>query len=79
MLKWMSAAALLIGAASAATAQDDLRLVDLTDEFDRFATSTASLEDAARVKAFEKQMGPLADGFYARTRNPKNYDDKPAR
>ena len=76
MMKWLGTGMLLIAAASSALAQDDLRLVDLTGEFDRFATSTASMDDSARVKAFEQQIGPLAEGFYLRSRKPEGYDKR---
>ena len=76
MLKWIVAAALLAGSASPAFAQDGLRFIDLTGDFDRFATSTATMADTARVKAFEKQMGPLAEGFYLRSRKPEKYDER---
>lgn len=77
MRKLMGAAvALAVGWAAPAQAQDGLRLVDLTDEFDRFATSTANMGDTARVKAFEQQIGPLADGFYLRSRKPERYDER---
>lgn len=77
MAKFVAAilALILVAFASAAPAQESgLRLVDLTGEFDRFASSTAGMEDAARIAAFEQQMGLLADGFYARSRNPERYD-----
>jgi hypothetical protein len=53
-----------------------LRLVDLTDKFDKVATATRGMSDKARVAAFEKAMTPLADGFYSRKRNPDRYDQK---
>jgi hypothetical protein len=51
-----------------------LRLVDLTGEFDRFAMATATMPDAQRLTAFEAEVGPMADGFYARERRPNHYD-----
>lgn len=51
-----------------------LRIVDLTGQFDRFAMSTAEMPDAQRVVAFEKQIGPIANGFYSRDRTPDGYD-----
>ena len=51
-----------------------LHIVDLTDEFDRFVMATEGMPDAQRVRAFEKQIGPLGNGFYARERNPDGYD-----
>ena len=56
------------------TAPDSLRLVDLTGEFDKVAAETASMDDPAKIAAFEKAMTPLAQGFYARSRKPDRYD-----
>ncbi|MCL6697232.1 hypothetical protein LZ496_00300 [Sphingomonas sp. NSE70-1] len=68
-------AGLLLSALSVpANAVDELRVVDLTGEFDRFAMSTAEMPDADRVIAFEKQIGPIANGFYERDRRPEGYD-----
>lgn len=55
-------------------AADELRVVDLTGQFDQFAMSTAALPDDQRVVAFEKQIGPMANGFYERDRRPDGYD-----
>ena len=57
-----------------AVAGDDLRVIDLTGPFDRFVMSTAQMPDAQRVVAFEKQIGPMANGFYSRERTPDGYD-----
>ena len=74
------AAAALVATAQAGFAapppNDGLRLVDLTGKFDAVATSTANLDDAARVAAFEKAMDGVADGFYARSRKPDRYDSR---
>jgi len=67
MLAWTAMAA-------SPPAPDSLRLVDLTGEFDKIATDTASLDDQAKIAAFEKTMTPLAQGFYARSRKPDRYD-----
>ena len=64
---------LLLVSAPAKTA-GALNIVDLTSQFDRFAMDTADMPDAQRIVAFEKQIGPIADGFYARDRNPDGYD-----
>ena len=48
--------------------------MDLTAEFDRFAMATAGMPDAERIVAFEKQIGPIANGFYSRERTPSGYD-----
>jgi hypothetical protein len=80
-MKLLAAALALMFAATPAIGSappPGLRLVDLTDEFDRFATSTVGMADTERVAAFEKQIGPLADGFYSRARKPKNYDERVA-
>jgi len=57
-----------------ALAGDNLRIVDLTGQFDRFAMSTKQMPDAQRVVAFEKRIGPIANGFYSRKRTPDGYD-----
>jgi hypothetical protein len=57
-----------------AVAGGSLRVVDLTDEFDRFVMATAEMPDAQRVVAFERQLGPIANGFYSRERAPEGYD-----
>jgi hypothetical protein len=57
-----------------AFAADTLRIVDLTGQFDRFAMSTENMADGQRVVAFEKQIGPIANGFYSRKRTPDGYD-----
>ena len=51
-----------------------LHVIDLTGQFDRFAMSTAEMPDGQRVVAFEKQIGPKANGFYSRKRTPDGYD-----
>jgi hypothetical protein len=51
-----------------------LQIVDLTGQFDRFAMTTKALPDAQRLTAFEAEVGPIADGFYARDRRPNHYD-----
>ena len=54
-----------------------LRFVDVTGEFDKTAAETSTLSnDAAKVAAFEKRMANVADGFYARSRSPKKYDER---
>ena len=65
---------LLSGLSIPAFAADELRVVDLTAQFDRFAMSTAGMPDDQRILAFEKQIGPIANGFYARDRRPEGYD-----
>ena len=55
-------------------AADALRVIDLTGRFDQFAMSTAAMSDEKRIVAFEKQIGPIANGFYARKRTPDGYD-----
>jgi len=69
MLAWTAMAA-------PPTASDSLRLVDLTGEFDKVAANTASMDDQAKIAAFEKAMTPLAQGFYARSRKPDRYEAK---
>jgi len=61
-------------ASAPAFAGGALRVVDVTGQFDRFAMSTAEMPDAQRLAAFEAQVGPIADGFYARDRRPSHYD-----
>lgn len=51
-----------------------LRIVDLTPQFDRFAMATVGMPAATRVAAFERRIGPSADGFYSRQRRPDQYD-----
>jgi hypothetical protein len=51
-----------------------LRVVDITSQFDRFVMSTTDMPDAQRIRAFEKQIGPIANGFYSRERRPDGYD-----
>jgi hypothetical protein len=61
--------------AQADTRQPGLRFVDATHAFDRTAAIAAKLtDDRAKVALFESRMKPVADGFYNRARNPKNYD-----
>ena len=74
----LAAAAALLpqGALAVEPAQDSLRLVDLTAQFDRVALETAGMDDQAKVAAFEKAMTPLAEGFYARSRKPDRYDTR---
>lgn len=70
-----SVAGLVLAALSIpAFAADELRVVDLTGQFDQFAMSTTEMPDADRVIAFEKQIGPIANGFYERDRRPQGYD-----
>jgi hypothetical protein len=71
---WSAFVGVLLLLSAPAKAAGDLHIVDLTDEFDRFVMATADMPDAQRVRAFEKQIGRIADGFYARDRNPKGYD-----
>jgi hypothetical protein len=61
---------------SAELANDSLRLVDLTAQFDKVALETAGMDDKSKVAAFEKAMTPLAEGFYARSRKPDRYDTR---
>ena len=71
---WSAFVGVLLLLSAPAKAAGDLHIVDVTGEFDRFVMATADMPDAQRVRAFEKQIGPLADGFYARDRNPEGYD-----
>ena len=71
---WSAFVGVLLLLSAPAKAAGDLHVVDLTDEFDRFVMATTDMPDAQRVRAFEKQIGPIADGFYARDRNPDGYD-----
>lgn len=57
-----------------AIADDRLRIVDLIGQFDSFAMATAALPDPQRVAAFERQIGPIANGFYSRQRRRDGYD-----
>lgn len=59
---------------ASALANDELRIVDLTGQFDRFAMASRTLTDEQRIAAFETQIGPIADGFYSRKRSPDGYD-----
>jgi hypothetical protein len=69
--------ALLSTPAVAEPQKPGLRFVDVTAEFDKTAEAAAKLtDDKAKVALFEKRMTPLADGFYARSRNPKKYDER---
>ena len=70
------AAVWLALSAAAPAPKDGLRFVDLTRTFDRVAMTTRKLGDKARVAAFEKRMSPLASGFYARDRQPNDYDKR---
>ncbi|HET6941650.1 MAG TPA: hypothetical protein VFH89_05775 [Sphingomicrobium sp.] len=65
---------ILLFLSAPATAAEGLRIIDLTGQFDRFAMSTEGMADGQRVMAFEKQIGPMAHGFYARKRSPAGYD-----
>ena len=68
-------AGLLLSALPASSAaEDELQIVDLTGQFDNFAMSTIDMPDAERIVAFEQQIGPIANGFYARDRRPQGYD-----
>jgi hypothetical protein len=71
---WSAFVGVLLLLSAPANAADDLHVVDLTDEFDRFVMATQDMPDAQRIKAFEKQIGPIGNGFYARERNPDGYD-----
>jgi hypothetical protein len=71
---WSAFVGVLLLLSAPAKAAGDLHIVDLTGEFDRFVMATADMPDAQRIKAFEKQIGPIADGFYARDRKPNGYD-----
>jgi hypothetical protein len=62
---------------TAAPTKPGLRFVDVTAEFDKTAAETAKLtDDKAKVALFEKRMATVADGFYARSRSPKKYDER---
>lgn len=65
---------ILLFLSAPALAAGELRIIDLTGQFDRFAMSTAEMPDGQRVMAFEKQIGPMARGFYSRQRSPDGYD-----
>lgn len=68
-------AGLILSALSApAVAGGGLQIVDLTSQFDRFVMATTDMPDAQRIVAFEKQIGPIANGFYSRERSPDGYD-----
>lgn len=67
---------ILLALSGPALASDGLRVVDVTDQFDRFAMATERMPDGERVIAFEKQIGPIANGFYSRARTPDGYDFK---
>lgn len=71
---WSAFVGVLLLLSVPAKAAGYLHVVDLTDEFDRFVMATEDMPDAQRVRAFEKQIGPLGNGFYARERNPDGYD-----
>ena len=43
---------------------EQLRLIDLTDDFAAFYDRTATLDRDARIRAFYAQMAPLIPGFY---------------
>lgn len=61
----------------AEAAQPGLRFVDLTAEFDKTAAAASKLNsDQAKVALFERQMDPLAGGFYTRKRKPERYDQR---
>lgn len=51
-----------------------MRVVDVTAEFDRFAMATTDMPAEQRIAAFEREIGPIADGFYSRGRRPDDYD-----
>lgn len=68
---------LMTVSAEAAPARPGLRFVDATAAFDATAAAAAKVkDDKARVALFEKRMAAVADGFYARSRNPKRYDER---
>jgi hypothetical protein len=75
--------ALLIAVAAPAAAQApaDAPLVSLTGDFDRFATETAALPPAERVRQFRARFNALFPGFYApRNGNTEQkYDARVAR
>lgn len=50
---------------------DELRLVDLTDDFDQLWNDTANLPDATRAAEFEARFARLLPGFY----DPKRVAD----
>jgi hypothetical protein len=64
----------VLGLSAPASADDGLRIVDLTEKFDRFVMATKSMPDEQRIVAFEAQIGPIANGFYSRERRPHGYD-----
>ena len=81
MTKYLGAAllgcALVTTQASTAPTKPGLQFVDVTGEFDKTAEAAAKLkDDKAKVALFEKRMSNVADGFYARSRNPKKYDER---
>ena len=78
MLKWMSAAALLIGAASAAHAEGGLQLVDLTDDYERIWTETQKQPQPQRVTYFKSEWAKVIPGFYDVKRLEK-YGTTPAK
>jgi hypothetical protein len=62
----------ILGAGPATSAP--LRLINTLPEFDRVAAKVSRLPEHRRVAAFERLAAPIADGFYARSRLPENYD-----
>ena len=71
---WSAFVGVLLLLSAPAKAADDLHIVDLTGEFDRFAMATEGMPDGQRIRAFEKQIGRIGNGFYSRERNPDGYD-----
>lgn len=74
MKSWSAFVGVLLLLSVPAKAADGLNIIDLTGQFDRFAMATEDMPDGQRIRAFEKQIGPIAGGFYARDRNPDGYD-----
>jgi hypothetical protein len=57
MWRFLVLSASMFAAAATAeppTASDSLRLVDFTGDFDKVAADTASMDDQAKVAAFER-------------------------
>lgn len=71
MKRWLCAAALLAGMTSAATAQEALKLVDLTDDYQRIWTSAQALPVAKRVSFFKNEWAKIIPGFYDHKRLEK--------
>ena len=53
-------------AATPAAAQEDLRLVNLMPTIDSFVAKTQGMTGAERLAAFDREIRPLAGGYYAK-------------